>query len=523
MYSTNNHPIIPSPPTTIRDVTDATNVDTFIANISTEDRNINKYPHASSFTVELPQEYTNVTAINLHDSFIPDVTIDFTLEKNNVDLVFRFIDIADIPQTHTEIIIYVAIKQHIANNNYFRIRISDGSYTQEQLMIEVQNRMNQIITDFILNYYSEQTPYTYTWGDYIYSETTQTTTDGHRLMLHPAYATYQEAVDACNAIAGEILPLINMNDINTFAHTYGHASMPPPLLAIPTVSSMTDLAQNVETYDNIQQAITDTYYDYVKTLLDAQGGYNSFKLFYNKPQKKCVIGNNISSFEISTDFDNYYSENALNVANNRHGDVSSCTSTCKNTSTHTNYINWGLPTYMGFSGNETIKTYTDTLPTFYYYNKDTEPNMYNPFQHATTTGFATSPIYILTPCNQLNIKRDVYYYMEIDGINMVDELLPHKNNAYTVTNGNTNGIINSFFAKRLIFTLPRGSKYQEGPGEAKTFTPPLRRMNKVSIRIRYHDGSEPNFGNTPFELTLKIVCQKNQLNRSSNPGFAAPA
>jgi hypothetical protein len=167
-------------------------------------------------------------------------------------------------------------------------------------------------------------------------------------------------------------------------------------------------------------------------------------------------------------------------------------------------------------------TTTDPLPAFYYYNKASDPNSYNPFHHATTTGFANASIYLITPCNQLNLEGDVYYYMEIDGLNMMDELLPYKNNAYSITNGTTTGLINAIFAKRTILT-DRSDRCNIGQGEEKTFTPPLRRMNKVSVRIRYHDGREPNFGSVPFDLTLKFICQKNQLNRSANPGFPSHA
>ena len=154
MYSTTNHPIIPTPPNTVRDTVD-TNVDTFFATISSSDRNVVKYPQANSFTVQLPQDYNNITAMSLHQSFIPNVSLDFSLDKNNVDLVFRFTEIEEFTNgTDIEKIIYVFVKQFIANNNYFRIRIKDGSYTQKQLTLEVQNRMNQIVTDTLLDYYN---------------------------------------------------------------------------------------------------------------------------------------------------------------------------------------------------------------------------------------------------------------------------------------------------------------------------------------------------------------------------------
>ena len=526
MFSTNNHPIIPTPPAIIRDVTDP-NVDTFFATISSLDRNVVKYPQMNSFTVDLPQEYTNVTSMSLQHTFFPQVNVAFTLDKNNVDLVFRFTDM-DTTTNNTDIesMIYVFVKQSIANNNYFRVRITDGSYTQEQLLLEVQNRMNQLVTDSMLDYYNSDPQTTYSWGDYVYSASPYATNDGHILMFHPNYTTYAEAVAACNSMAGAVVPL-NLVDLNTFARTYGSTLTPPPMLAIPTVSDSTDMFLGPNAYANISVPPSTTYYDYVNTLLTSQGGYGYFKLFYDQIQKRTIFGNSISVFEVVLDFTKYYSVDALNVGNIRHSsaNTSSCTSTCNSSKViHTNYVNWGLPVYMGFSGKERMIEYAakTPIPTFYYYNKITNPDLYNPFRHETTSGFSHLSIYLLTPCNQLNLEGDVYYYMELDGLNMIDELLPYKNDAYAVTNGTTTGIVNSVFAKRTILT-DRSDRCNIGQGEEKTFTPALRRMNKVSVRIRYHDGREPNFGSTPFDFTLKIVCQKNQLGRSSNPGFPAPA
>jgi hypothetical protein len=362
----------------------------------------------------------------------------------------------------------------------------------------------------------------------VYSSTAQTTTDGYMLMIHPNYATYAEAVAACNSMAGAAVPL-NLADLNTFAHTHGSTLTPPPLLAIPTVAETTDMLfpWAFNTYTLINDSAPSTYYNYVNSLLTAQGGYEYFKLFYDQVQKRGVFGNSISSFEVVLDFAKYYAVDALNVGNIRYTSsaTSSCIPTCNSSrATHTNYVNWGLPVYMGFSGKETMVEYPAKTPppTFYYYDKTTEPEMYTPFQYETTDGFRYLSIFLLTPCNQMNIEGDVYYYMELDGLNMIDELIPYKNDAYAVTNGTTTGIINSLFAKRMILT-DRSDRCNVGQGEEKTFTPALRRMNKVSVRIRYHDGREPNFGSTPFDITLKLVCQKNQITRSANPGFPSPA
>ena len=529
MISTNNHPIIPTPTISVRDTVD-NNVDTFFATISSSDRNVEKYPKASSFTVDLPQTYQNITSMSLHQSFIPNVSVDFSMDKNNVDLVFRFKEIETLSQiSDLEKFIYTFIKQAIDNNNYFRIRITDGVYTQQQLTLEVQNRMNQVVTDAILDYYNyNQSQTQYVWGDYTYTPTNETTDDGqHMIMISPHHPTFTDAVNAYNATLNTTLPL-NLTILNDYAKEYGSALTPPHLLAIPTTQYSTDAALGQGTYNYIIQSLNNTtYYNYVFTNIQTNS-YEHFKVFYDEVQKKAIFGNSISKFQIVTDFEKYYSKDALISASALYPSIetSTCNSTCNTSKSYTNYVNWGLPTYLGFSGNEKTMEYPakQPLPTFYYYDKNTSPDMYNPFKHATTPGFKTLPIYTITPCNQINIEGDAYYYIEVDGYNIIDELIPYQNDAYAVTNGTTTGIINSIFAKRLILSLPRDNMYKEqDTGEEKTFTPPVRRINKLNIRIRYHDGREPEFGTIPFELTFKFLSQKNQLNRLANPGFAAPA
>jgi hypothetical protein len=126
----------------------------------------------------------------------------------------------------------------------------------------------------------------------------------------------------------------------------------------------------------------------------------------------------------------------------------------------------------------------------------------------------------LTPCRKLNLSSEAYYYLEIDGLNMMDELLPFSNDAYAVTNGTSTGIIKSIFSKRSILT-DIADQYKIGTGEQKIFIPALRRMKRISVKIRYHDGRSPDFGSFPFDFTLKFVCQKNQHDVSNR--FVSPA
>ena len=525
MYSTTNHPIIPNPPNSVRYETDE-NTDTFFATISSLDRNVVKYPHASSFTIDLPQGYNNVTSMSLQNSYFPNVCDNFNLAKNNVDLVFRFVDIPITPSNVAlERLIYTFIKQGIDNNNYYRIRITDGSYTQQEITLEVQNRMNQIIIDSINEYYSNNANQDfYQWGDYKYKKSGTLSADNNMVMILNSYSSYDEALASYHATLGSSTEPLNLTNVNNFIKKYGSTLTPPPLVVVPTTKNTTDGYLGSGIYDQINGAASGSYSDYVKQQLSVAPSFNHFKLFYDKIQNKTIFGCNIASFEVLLDFTKYYSSEALEMANIKTRSGDTCTACDTNKVIRIDYINWGLPIYMGFSGKEHLVPFSQTeqLPTYYAYDKDNNSTSYTPFQRATSGNFSTSNIYILTPCNKLNIQGELYYYMEIDGINMIDELLPYNNNAYAVTNGTSTGVISSIFAKRSVVSTIT-EQYKEGKGEEKTFTPALRRINKVSVRIRYHDGREPNFGSTPLDFTLKLTCQKNQIARSANSAFMSPA
>ena len=540
MYATSNHPIIPPPSPAVKGPATDSNVDNYFASISSVDRNIVKYPNSNTFSVDLPQEYTNIHGVSLHHSFFPNVSIDFTLDQNNVDLVFRLKSMhlpnSTTSNTVAEIMMYIFTMQDIATNNYHRIRIADGNYTHSQLLLEVQNRMNQVVTEAITEFYSDD-PSTYRWGDYTYVATHVLTTEGHSVMVNPRYSSYADAAEAHNAIFGTNIPIPEDNspiqpiELSRQTNVNTSALNSPPILVIPTVEWITDLHMGDGTYkslhnDPTQTNNTDTFIQkYVTELILHSGGYEYFKLFYDEIQNKIVFENNVSDFAVICDFVHYYSMDALDAAGVRHrsSNREGCDRECVfSASGRPDHVNWGLPVYMGFSGKEYTVPYTVTgpLPTFYYYDKNTHPLSYNPFHHATTPGLADATIHVLTPCGQLNLSSEVYYYLEIDGLNIVDELLPFNNDAYAVTTGTSTGIIKSIFSKRAILSNI-DMQYRSGLGEHKIFAPPLRRMKRINVKIRYHDGRLPDFGSVPFDFTLMFVCQNNQLRVPNR--FVSPA
>lgn len=119
--------------------------------VHSEDRNIVKYPNASEFEIELPQDYLNVQGFRLVSGYFPAKVNTFSREKKNVTMTFMFETIYN-PSDHGVVDpIEVAIYNTLVNytDNYVVI-IDSGTYDTEQMTNEVQNKMNQVVTDLLL-------------------------------------------------------------------------------------------------------------------------------------------------------------------------------------------------------------------------------------------------------------------------------------------------------------------------------------------------------------------------------------
>jgi hypothetical protein len=127
--------------------------------IHSEDRNILKHPNASDFEIELPQDYLNVQGFRLVAGYFPAQVNVFSKQRKNVTMLFNFVELYN-PNDHgvvdpLQLAIYATLSGYL--KNYF-ILINDGTYTAEQLMHEVVNRMNQAVTDVLLGSTSSLSP-----------------------------------------------------------------------------------------------------------------------------------------------------------------------------------------------------------------------------------------------------------------------------------------------------------------------------------------------------------------------------
>lgn len=133
MSNNTNHTLIP--PTSHR-ITNGK-----ILSIHSEDRDICKWPYANNFAVELPETYTSVTAIYINNVTLPNVSPIFSNEYQNTKLAFTLF-----PKNPYQPW-YAALAGKV--NDAWIIEIQEGIFTPQQLVTEIQNKMNDIINDFL--------------------------------------------------------------------------------------------------------------------------------------------------------------------------------------------------------------------------------------------------------------------------------------------------------------------------------------------------------------------------------------
>jgi hypothetical protein len=130
--------------------------------ISSEDRDIIKFPNPAVFEIELPQDYLNVQSIRLASWAFPSNYDVFSVENNNIVMVFRFTDIYNPSLYENNILtnaIYDALNENVNKDIFFEIEI--GFYNPIQMANELTNKMNESVTKLIKSFFTKNEEYTY--------------------------------------------------------------------------------------------------------------------------------------------------------------------------------------------------------------------------------------------------------------------------------------------------------------------------------------------------------------------------
>lgn len=117
------HPLIPREQTYV--------LDRKLVSVHSFDRDIKKWPNSNYFEIDLPQSLQRIQSMRLLNISLPSNQYVFSNEYQNTKLSFK-VYLTPIPGfPHT-----------------FIITISEGSYTPDQLAMEIQTKMNKVVADY---------------------------------------------------------------------------------------------------------------------------------------------------------------------------------------------------------------------------------------------------------------------------------------------------------------------------------------------------------------------------------------
>jgi hypothetical protein len=100
-----------------------------------------------------------------------------------------------------------------------------------------------------------------------------------------------------------------------------------------------------------------------------------------------------------------------------------------------------------------------------------------------------------------------YFYIDIDLLNNIDETYPFNISGFTNMTNETNGKVNSAFAKVPIYTSTNANIAlldHEISSSVSYFKPPIEKLAKLKVKIRYHNNMLVNLQNANISLTLSI-------------------
>ena len=222
--------------------------------------------------------------------------------------------------------------------------------------------------------------------------------------------------------------------------------------------------------------------------------YDGFVVTYNDVTQRIWFGNSADGFALL----NGIAELATQV--DRIAQV--CEQQCR---VLPQEAEWGLPSNLGFTRCAVHSI--AGAPRFHYRG---------PIDDAWLTPLAAdAEAQCVVAPGKPNMMGPAYMYLEIDGLNCMDETSPYSITPFTVHTNQTNGVVNSAFAKIAIPATPVQQWFDAGASSYKFYTPPKECIRRLVFRFRYHNGRPVDFGAFPFSFTLEI----NTLSPSPQRGY----
>jgi len=249
-------------------------------------------------------------------------------------------------------------------------------------------------------------------------------------------------------------------------------------------------------------------------------GYDRFIIVYNTVSQKLWFGNTADKFLLTNDSTFIFKREFLNTQ-------------CLRERILPETSNWGLPAYLGFtpcstpslSAAETVtilggitpkNTNANVVPTEGDGSYTLDMILLVPrFYYGDVTGSGDNgywllpklpgaTVYFLQAPAKINFMGPAYIYMDVDGLNCIDETSPYYINEYALHTNVTNGIVNSSFAKIPVPTTPISQWFDTDMAPYKYFNPPAERIRKLKLRFRYHNGQTVQFGTFEYSFMLEF-------------------
>jgi hypothetical protein len=237
--------------------------------------------------------------------------------------------------------------------------------------------------------------------------------------------------------------------------------------------------------------------------LDLFSGYNEFEVAYNSVGQKLWFGNKSSGFEIVNNSFLYKQENFL---------INNCLNGQR---ILPSFNNWGLPYYLGFTRCPEKSIKTDNSNDYRFFYLELNNGLW-----ITPSNLPGSTVHYLTTPLKINFMGPSYIYMELDcnsSLNCIDETEPFSIDKLSLTTNQTNGIVNSAFAKIPITSTPFSQWFDnQDITPYKWFDPPLERIRKLKIKMRYHDGALVDFSGFDYSFMLELSILNPQIAKNAH-------
>ena len=212
--------------------------------------------------------------------------------------------------------------------------------------------------------------------------------------------------------------------------------------------------------------------------------YSDFLVEYNEVSGKLWFGNMNSEFTLNNGSSVYL--DSLIRSNTE----------CSNRHKYVEYINWGLPYYLGFAQQNAVSsTITNNTQMFY--------KSHLPWLTPTVATVGASS-HVIVADRKATLCGPSHFYMEIVGMNNVDETMPYSADKFHAHTNETNGIVNSCFAKIPVLTMDSTTWYNERSESYMLYNPPAERIRRIRVRMRKHNNRLVSFDQNEYSFVLQF-------------------